>query len=210
VTLPVIGQRTFDITGVTVSDGSWLTVGLHPTSLPVQLQASAGAQLEVCPAGLDGSLTDTSWPTFFKFPACIPVTSGRAMLPPTNGGTHVAFAIKTPSNTAPVTLTLTVSYAAADTFVEVIPPSGPSTSLSVSYTPLSTTTGATVTPAGLVTPAPGYTIAISQAGRLVNHSVSCDFPTELPSCVGPVVPGQLTQLHVAGPGSQVVLYPTWK
>jgi hypothetical protein len=207
VTFPTIGPRTFAVTGVTLAGGNWLTVGLHPTTAPVELHASATAQLEVCPAGLDGGLIDSSWPSFFKFPSCIPMTSGVATLPPTDGDTHVAFAIKATTAVAPVALTLTVDYAATDTFVEAIPPSSASTSLTLTYTPRTSTTAASVSPAGLVTPAPGYTITISQAGRILSQPAPCDFPTEAQECVGGVTPGELTEVHIAGPGSQVVLYP---
>jgi hypothetical protein len=209
-TFPVIGQRTFSVTGVTLTDSDWLTVGLHPTTAPVQLHASAAVQLEICPAGLDGSLTDSSWPSFFNFPSCIPMTDDFATLPATNGGTHVAFAIKTATSSAPVEVALTVDYAASDTFVEVIPPSATSTNLTVTYTPESSTIDATVSPAGLVTPAPGYTVDISQDGRVVSTLEACDFPTEAGGCMGPVTPGQLIEVHVAGPGSHVVIYPSWK
>ena len=209
-TFPLIGQRTFSVTGVTLAGSNWLTVGLHPTTAPVQLHTSAAVQLEVCPAGLDGSLTDSSWPSFFNFSSCIPMADDVASLPPTDGGTHVAFAVKEVTSSAPVVLTLTVDYAASDTFVEVIPPSTTSTNLTVTYTPESSTTAATVSPAGLVTPAPGYTVAISQAGRIVSNSETCDFPTEADGCVGPVTPGQRIEVHVAGPGSPVVIYPSWK
>ncbi len=134
--------------------------------------------------------------------------AGTATLPPTDGNTHVAVAIRSTGST-PVALTLTVDYDAADTFVEVIPPSSASTSLSVTYTPRSTTTGASVSPAGLVTPAPGYSLALTQGGRTLSVSTSCDFPTELQECAGAVTPGEPVHVHIAGPGSQVVLYLAW-
>lgn len=192
-----------------MTGGNWLTVGLHPTTAPVELHASATAQLEVCPAGLDGGLTDSSWPAYFHFPSCIVMASGNATLPATNGSFHVAFAVKTISAASPAALTLTVDYAATDTFVQVIPPSSASTSLTVTYTPRTSTTAASVSPAGLVTPAPGYTIAISQAGKVLTRPAPCDFPTEAPGCVGGVTPGELTDVHISGPGSQVVIYPAW-
>jgi hypothetical protein len=138
------------------------------------------------------------------------MAGGHATLPPTDGATHIAFAIKAVKNTGSTGLSLTMSYAPADGFVEVIPPKGTSTHLSISYTPRSSSTSATVSPAGLVTPAPGYSVNISQMGRRVNHVEPCDFPTEAAECVGPVNPGQPILVHVAGPGSTVVIYPSWK
>ena len=94
-TVPSPGTRTFSVEGAVLTSGSWLTVGLHPTTTPIQLHASAGTPLEVCPAGLDGGLSDTSWPPWFKFPSCIALSSsGAATLPATDGLTHVAFAVK--------------------------------------------------------------------------------------------------------------------
>jgi hypothetical protein len=210
-TIPPIGPRSFVVSGAVLAGGNWLTVGLHPTTAPVQLHASSAAQLEICPAGLDGSLTDSSWPPFFHFPGCVAMPAGSATLPPTDGNTHVAVAIKTTTVSVPVSLTLTVDYSATDTFVEVIPPSGEPTSLTVTYTPLSSTTAATVTPVILVTPAPGYTLTISQAGRPLTAEAPCDSPTELETCVGGVAPGEPAEVHVSGPGSQpVVLSPAWK
>lgn len=209
-TVPAIGGRTFSVTGVTLADGNWLTVGLHPTTAPVQLHAVAEAQLEVCPAGLDGSLTNSSWPSFVKFPSCLLMNEGQAMLPPTDGNTHVAFAVKAVTGRGVIALALTVTYEATDTFVEVIPPSARSTALSFVYTPLSSTTSVTVSPAGLVSSAPGYTVDISQAGGYLSQPEPCDFPTEADGCVGPVNPGQPVDVHIAGPGSNVVIYPSWR
>ncbi len=94
-TFPVFGPRSFTVSGVLLSAGNWLTVGLHPTTAPVELQASSTVPLEVCPAGLDGGLNDSSWPPSFKFGSCIDLSSsGPTSLPPTDGGFHVAFAIK--------------------------------------------------------------------------------------------------------------------
>lgn len=207
-TVPAIGPRSFAVSGVTLVWGNWLTIGLHPTTAPVTLQANTAASLEVCPAGLDGGLTDSSWPSFFKFTSCLAMPADTATLPPTDGDTHVAVAIRSTGST-PVALAVTVDYAAADTFVEVIPPRSASTSLRVTYTPRTTTTGATVSPAGLVTPAPGYSLVITQAGRTLSTAAPCDFPTEAQECVGNVTPGQPAQVQLAGTGSQVVLYLAW-
>lgn len=207
----LIGPRAFSVDGVSLPAGAWLTVGLHPTTAPVRVDIAGTVQpLDVCPAGLDGSLTNSSWPSFFKFPSCVPMTDGSAVLPETDGNTHVAFAIKAVSATDPLTFSLGVSYVATDAFVEVIPPRAASTDLSMIFTPLSSTTSVTVSPAGLVTPAPGFAVGISQAGRSVNTPQPCDFPTEADSCTGPVNPGQPTDVHIVGPGSNVVIYPAWK
>ncbi len=212
-TAPPFGARSFTVSGVVLSDGDWLTVGLHPTTAPVHLQASSTVALEVCPAGLDGGLNDSSWPTLFKFPSCVGLSaSGAATLPSTDGSTHVAFAVKASSAGAPLNpLELTVSYSATDSFVEVIPPATSShTYLTVTYTPQSTTTAAEATPVNRVTPAPGYSLDLMQAGRALTASVPCDFPTELTGCFGGVTPGVAVEAQLVGQGATVVLNLEWK
>jgi hypothetical protein len=212
-TAPLFGARSFTVSGVVLSDGNWLTVGLHPTTAPIHLQASSTVALEVCPAGLDGGLNDSSWPPVFKFPSCVGLSpSGAATLPSTDGAIHVAFAVKASSTGAPLNpLELTVSYTATDSFVEVIPPATSShTYLTVMYTPQSTTTAAAATPVNLVTPAPGYSLDLMQAGRALTASVPCDFPTELTACFGGVTPGVPVQAQLVGQGATVVLDLEWK
>ena len=99
------------MSGVLLSGGNWLTVGLHPTTTPVQLHASSTVPLEVCPAGLDGGLNDSSWPPSSKFGSCMDLSSsGPTTLPPTNGGFHVAFAIKELSAGPLTPLAVSVTY----------------------------------------------------------------------------------------------------
>jgi hypothetical protein len=210
--VPVFGARTMTVSGVSLSDGSWLTVGLHPTTAPVELQATGGTRLEVCPAGLDGGLNDSSWPPWFKFPSCVTFDpSSVAILPVTDGITHVAFAIKAISPSVSSAVSLTVTYSATDSFVEVIPPTTTSqTNMTVSYTPLSATMGATVTPVNLITPAPGYSLHVVQTGRPITQMAPCDFPTEISSCFGGVTPGQQLAVQLVGDGGPVVLNLGWE
>jgi hypothetical protein len=201
------------VSGVLLSGGDWLTVGLHPTTAPLEVQASASTPLEVCPAGLDGGLNDSSWPPWFKFSSCeVLSAAGTASLPPTDGATHVAFAIKAQSASAPLSaLRLTVDYSATDSFVEVIPPQTTSnTYMTVTVTPRSATVGASLNPINALTPAAGYSLDLMQAGRDLSQVVSCDFPTELTSCFGGVVSGDPVAVQVVGQGSPVVLNLGWK
>lgn len=212
-TLPPFGTRAFTVSGILLSGGDWLTVGLHPTTAPVEVQASASTTLEVCPAGLDGGVDDSSWPPWFKFPSCeVLSAAGTVSLPPTDGATHVAFAIKAQSASAPLSsLRLTVDYSATDSFVEVIPPQTTSnTYMTVSLTPRSATVAASVNPISALTPAAGYSLDLMQAGRALSQMVSCDFPTELTSCFGGVVPGDPVAVQVVGQGPPVVLNLGWK
>jgi hypothetical protein len=211
-TVPALGTRTLTISGVLLSGGNWLTVGLHPTTVPVQLRASGTTPLEVCPAGLDGGLNDSSWPPWFKFSNCENLTpSAVTTLPATDGATHVAFAIEEVSPGSLSPLEVSVTYSATDSFVEVIPPATTShTYMTVSYTPRSATTGATATPVNLLTPAPGYSLDVMQAGRALTQMVACDFPSELTSCFGGVTPGQPVAVQLVGQGGPVVLNLAWK
>jgi hypothetical protein len=211
-TVPVFGTRTLAVSGVMLSGGNWLTIGLHPTTTPVQLHASSTTPLEVCPAGLDGGLNDSSWPAWFRFPSCMNLSpSAMTALPATDGATHVAFAIKAVSPGPMVPLDVSVTYNATDSFVEVIPPATTSqTYMTVAYTPLSATTGATDTPINLLTPAPGYSLDVMQAGRALTQMAACDFPTELTSCFRGVTPGQSVSVQLVGHGGPVVLNLAWK
>ena len=202
---------SFSVEGTVLTSGSWLTVGLHPTTAPIQLRASAGTPLEVCLAGLDGGLSDSTWPPWFKFPSCMALSStGAATLPATDGSTHVAFAVKAMTGPAVVPLTLTVNYTPTDSFVEVIPPGGGSlTAMNVTYTPESETTGAQDTPVNSVNPAPRFTLVVSHARRSLTQSAMCDFSSELP-CVGGVTPGEPITARLSGPAGPVVLSVAWK
>lgn len=208
------GRRQFTVTGVHLASDSWLTIGLHPTTAPIHLRALAAVPLEVCPAGLDGSIQggSSSWPPWFHFPSCVRLTgSGTAILPRTDGQTHVAFALRPSAPTGSVRLSVVVDYSATDAFVEVVPPTGTvGTDLTVTYTPRSETTGAVANLVGQVRPAPGYTVAVTQASRALTRLSACDFGSEI-DCVGGVAPSVPVAVRLTGPGSsKVVLYVAWK
>lgn len=213
VTAPVYGIRSFTISGVTVSDDKWLTIGLSPTTLPVELQVTGGSDVEVCPSGLDGGLLDSSWPASSGFSRCLRLSpTGAATLPAAPGATHVAFAFKaaSPSSTSSP-LAVTVAYSAADSFVEVIPSStATSPLLTASYTPNSTSTAAVATPVHGISLATGYIVLVTQRGQFLTKPVTCDFPTVLTLCLGDVVPGQPVQAQLTGHGGPVVLNLAWR
>jgi len=213
VTAPVYGIRSFTIDGVTVSGTTWLTIGLSPTTVPVALQVTGGALAEVCPAGLDGGLLDSSWPASSGFRGCLRLSpTGAGTLPPAPVATHVAFAVKTVSATAPPgPLAVTVTYSAADSFVEVVPPTTTTNPLvTASYTPSSTTTVAVATPVHGIALAPGYFVNVTQGGPPLTQAVHCDFPTVLTLCLGGIAPGQPVQAQLVGHGGPVVLNLAWK
>ena len=158
-------------------------------------------------------MNDSSWPPWFKFSTCeVLSAAGTVSLPPTDGATHVAFAIKDQSAGAPLSsLKLTVDYSATDSFVEVIPPQTTSnTYMTVSVTPRSSTVAASINPVNALAPAAGYSLDLMQAGHDLAQRVSCDFSTELTSCFGGVVPDDSVAIQVVGQGSPVVLKLGWK
>ncbi len=212
-TAPTFGIRGFSVSGVLLTGGNWLTVGLHPTTVPVELHVSGANGLEVCPAGLDGGLKDSSWPRRSIFTGCRALdATGSATLPATNGSTRVAFAIRSASNAANLSsLAVTVAYDAADSFVEVIPPATTShTYLTVTYTPTSTTTAVFAAPVNGLVAAPGYSFDVMQAGRALTQTPTCDFPTDLRSCYGGVTPGVVVSAQLVGQGGPVVFNVGWK
>lgn len=213
VTAPLYGIRSFTIDGVSVSGTTWLTIGLNPTSVPVALQVNGGTLAEVCPAGLDGGLLDSSWPASSGFTGCLRLSpTGAATLPAAPGATHVAFAVRSVSATSlPSPLAVTVTYSATDSFVEVVPPNAATDPLvTASYTPNSTTTAAVATPVHGITLAPGYFVNVTQGGPPLTQAVRCDFPTVLTLCLGGIVPGQPVLAQLVGHGGPVVLNLAWK
>jgi hypothetical protein len=110
-------------------------------------------------------------------------------------------------------VTLTISYSPTDTFVAIIPPADGSVDMTVTYVPGSSTTGAAATPEGMADTvvAPGFVVTASQADRTLRSPSSCDFATELSSCIGGVVPGTPLSVNVRGPGTATVTVSlAWK
>lgn len=211
-----VGPRQFTITGVTASFANWLTVELHPTTQPIQLQAMSTSPLEVCPANLDGTISASgSWPASSKFVSCLPLDgAGGAALPASDGNSHVAFALRPLAKALSASVRLTVSYSPADTFVAVIPPAGTGrVDMTVTYVPGSSTTGVAVSPEGMAdsVAAPGFVIAARQGDRTLRSPSSCDFATELSSCVGGIIARTPLSVNLSGPGtSKVTLSLAWK
>lgn len=54
----------------------WVTIGLHPTEVPVGVVASSTAPLEACAATLAGSLSSAYWPGG-TFRTCLPFDGSR-------------------------------------------------------------------------------------------------------------------------------------
>jgi hypothetical protein len=211
-----VGPHDFTITGVSASSTNWLTVELHPTTVPIQLEATSTSPLEVCPANLDGTISGSgSWPPGFGFNSCIPLNgTGAATLPPSTGGFHLAFALRPLAPAVNASVTLRVDYSATDTFVAILPPSVEGNiNVTVSYVPKTSTTGALVSPAGMADTVltPGIAVAIAQGGPTLGNPAACDFATEVDSCLGGVVPNLPVSVNVSGPGtSKVEIALAWE
>jgi hypothetical protein len=211
-----VGPHDFTITGASVSSTNWLTVKLHPTTVPIQVQATSLSPLEACPANLDGTISNSSsWPPAFGFTSCIPFNgAGEATLPQSSGGFHLAFAVRPLDPAAIALVTLNVNYSATDTFVAILPPSAEgNVTMTVTYVPLTSTTGASVSPAGMAdtVQAPGFSVTVTQGGLTLSSPTACDFATEADGCLGGVVPNQPVSVHVGGPGtSKVELALAWQ
>jgi hypothetical protein len=199
-----------------VSSTNWLTVELHPTTVPIQLEATSTSALEVCPASLDGTISGSgSWPPSFGFNSCMPFNDGgEVALPPSSGGFHLAFAVRPIDPAAAASVTLRVNYTATDTFVAILPSSAEgNVNMTVTYVPETSTTGASVSPAGMAdtVQAPGFIVAVTQGDLTLSNPAACDFATEADTCLGGVVPNQPVSVNASGPGtSKVELALAWE
>ena len=208
-TTGALGYRQLSI-GTSLSKGGWLTVELHPTTAPVHLSIKPVQVSQICPATLAGQIgTSSSWPARFHFSGCIPLDrAGQVSLPPTDGRTHVAFALRA-TTSQKLSVDLVVSYTAEDSFVGVVAPGRPGTeTVTVSYFPSTSTTGVLVTSTdGSSTPG-ADPVTVSQAGRGITTPDSCDFPSEF-DCMGPVTPRVAISVRLTPQVSPVLLLLSW-
>jgi hypothetical protein len=165
---------------------------------------------------LDGTVSGSgSWPSAFNFPSCLPFNdAGDATLPASDGSYHLAFAVRPATAGVVAPVSLTVDYSATDTFVAILPPTASgNTEMNVTFVPETTTIGYNIAPQGLAdtVPAPGYVVTATQSGRSLSSPAGCDFPTELDSCTGGVIPSEALTIQVSGPGtSKVGVALAWK
>lgn len=208
------GARTFRIRSEGLRNGAYLTIGLHPTPVPVRVQVTPVQPMQVCPATLDGVVGPpaSSWPMWFHFDSCIQANpSGYASLPATDGNFHVAFAISPLTATPTADITVSVSYSAEDSFVWVVPAGGKTARAAVTFTPHTATAGAhAYTTPGFST-ASGVQIVMSQRRRAVLSAKHCDFGSEI-ACLGDVKPRTPVTVKVAGPSTtnaRLAIYLSW-
>jgi hypothetical protein len=120
---------------------------------------------------------------------------------------HVGFAVR--SDSPQIVARLTIDYAAADSFVEVIPP--PHTDATIVFTPTSATVGAHAYGLpGFRGPA-GIRLTLRQSGRALARTTPCDFPSEI-DCVGDVTSGEpvTVTMHQARERDRTALLLAWK
>lgn len=199
----VLGPRVVTITGTVISTSSGLTIGAHPTSVPMQLQATSTVPLEVCPATINGGGV---WPQS-RFTSCLPFDgSGHAVLPATDGFYHVTFEVRSVGTGISTTPTVTLSYTATDSYFAIVPPAATDTRMTIAYVPGSSTTGTSVSQSGIAYTvlAPGFVLSVTQNGQTLSSSEPCDFLTEFTSCIGGVDAGQPVSVTVTGPSNETV------
>jgi hypothetical protein len=205
----VFGTRTFEISGVWFRGNGALLVGLHPDSRPVRVRVLPASAIELCPASLDGRIgaAGTPW-RGFGFASCKqPDSLGVATLPPTNGYSHVVFALRASASRR---INISVSYSAVDSFVMVTPPRG--TGLDVTFTPRMAFVGAHAFVIPGFGPATSAKIIVSQGGvSAAAIAGDCNFASEI-ECTAKVTPNTATIAGMTAPSEAnltVALYVAW-
>jgi hypothetical protein len=123
---------------------------------------------------------------------------------------HVAFAIRSVDASGGVGVEISITYTAADSFVEISPPVGEAGATTVTFTPRSRTVGAQVYLMPGYEPAAGIAVAMSQQHGALTRAASCDFGSEI-NCVGGVAPNQTVTVSLTGggPNTKVALVVAW-
>ena len=119
--------RTVVVGSLALDAGEVLTLALHPSAAPIQLQARAGLELEACPGLLDGGVPApgaSSWPSWTGFHACLDFGSdGSLTLPSTGVDTfHLAFLVQGRDAGRAHVARLEITYTPGDGYFEVLPP----------------------------------------------------------------------------------------
>jgi hypothetical protein len=206
-----MASRRFTVNAATFRGNDWWTIGTHPAAVPMHVDSSS-PDLSICPITLDGAARGsrealgTGWPSETGFRSCLDLQpSVGTTLPPTDGSWHVAFAVR--SAASQVVAALTVKYAAADAFVEVIPP--PRTEATIVITPTSATVGAHAYRLPGYLPATNVRLALRQSGRVLVRATPCDFPSEI-DCVGDVTSGRPVTVTLHQGDDRTALFIAWK
>lgn len=136
--------------------------------------------------------------------------TGQAVLTGFSGSAHVAFAIRSPDRSGSVAVEISLTYTAADSFVEIIPPAGGADATTVTFTPRSSTVGAQVFLMPGFEPALDIAVSVSQQHGALTLAWPCDFGSEI-DCVGGVAPDQSVTVSLTGGGSneRVALFVAW-
>jgi hypothetical protein len=197
-------RRTFRIRVILESRAA-VAIGLHPNAEPIRVGLLPPRPAELCGASVaDGTVDERKSCVAFD-------AAGRASVPPTNGGTHIAFAVRLRSDRA-VRVDLTVTYAAEDPFVLVVPPTARFSGTAVDFIPRTVTAGANAYLLPGYRPAPTVAVTMKQAGRGIHDPRPCDFPAEI-DCLGRVGANRQTEISMAGRdtgGGRPALYIVWQ
>ena len=119
--------RTAVVGALVLGEDQVMTVALHPTTAPIELHASTGSRLEVCPGLLNGGVAvpgNSSWPSWTGFVDCLPFADdGSVTLPSTgNDSFHLAFLVRRAESRPTNVRRLEITYVAGDGYFEILPP----------------------------------------------------------------------------------------
>ena len=168
----------------------------------------------MCPASVDGAIgyANSSWPKWFHFRSCERLDStGAVTLPVTDGRVHVAFAIQAVDGGASGPFDVTVSYAAEDAFVLVVPPVVSAAHAVVAFFPQTRTVGAQPYAMPGFGVASNVTLQIDEQHGPVTKVTDCDFGSEI-GCVGAVTPNRPVTVTINGASSataRLAVYVSW-
>jgi hypothetical protein len=202
--------RAFIVENVALEPGERLTVALHPTQAPIGVKVVANTAVEICSAGLDGTLGN-SWPKG-KFATCLaPDADGHVTLPSTRtDAAHVAFAARAMSGGS--ISSMAVSYTHLDAFLEVIPPMGRGDEMVVRLTPGYSSVGAQTYLVPGYAPTSGIGLEVQQGDVAQTMVGQCGFPSELTTCYTGLTPRESVIVTVHGnppPLLTMALYLDW-
>lgn len=209
------GSTRVIVDDVSLDAGQHLAIAFHPDSSPARVWSSSST-LDVCPAGLDGTVEGSSWPPWTPFESCEQLGVDGLLLPAADGSSHLAFAFR--ANEDVDRTRLIVDYTRTDGFFAVLPPIGSATDLEVTFTPGSSTIAVVALDLPNQSPSQTAQTEIRQGEATIDAAATCDFlgaahaTGQDEDCLGPVTARApvTVQLHAPGTGDlQVMLSLSW-
>jgi predicted nucleic acid-binding protein len=168
----------------------------------VKIEVNPADVIEECRSTVTGTTDPTS---------CAGLdAAGQDVRSEFGGDEHMAFAIRHHGASRAPTFTISVSYTAADSYVQITPPAGAPGTTIVAFTPRSSTVGAhanSLTDIGTVADA---SVEVSQQGSALMLASPCDFASEI-GCVGGVTPDEAVMVALTSSPSDadVTFFVTW-